>query len=192
MLAFVQLMCWSALAIRDAACLERSRIRKDPDGTTCIVTSRAKTGVNVRVPIPDEVAELLAKVVNGNPKYVFWNGTSLPDSVAKDYQAALRKIFAEAKIVDGRSRRFRDTAAVEWLKSRQLGLFEVSKLLGVCREYVSTSLILRWRYIEQHQNRKWETGVTSFAASLRPQGPFSQPMHGFSLLIPLGHLQGSP
>jgi integrase len=130
MLAFVQLMCWSALAIRDAACLERSRIRKDPDGTTCIVTSRAKTGVNVRVPIPDEVAELLAKVVNGNPKYVFWNGTSLPDSVAKDYQAALRKIFAEAKIVDGRSRRFRDTAAVEWLKSRQLGLFEVSKLLG--------------------------------------------------------------
>jgi RNA polymerase sigma factor (TIGR02999 family) len=64
--------------------------------------------------------------------------------------------------------------------------------LGVCREYVSTSLTLRWRYIEQHQNRKRESGVTSCVAFLRPQGPFSQPMHGFSLLIPLGHLQGSP
>jgi hypothetical protein len=56
--------------------------------------------------------------------------------------------------------------------------------LGVCREYVSTSLTLRWRYVEQHQNRERETGVTSWVAFLRPQGPFSQPMHGFSLLIP--------
>jgi hypothetical protein len=32
--------------------------------------------------------------------------------------------------------------------------------LGVCREYVRTSLTLRWRYIEQRQNRKRETGVT--------------------------------
>jgi hypothetical protein len=28
----------------------------------------------------------------------------------------------------------------------------VSSVLGVCREYVGTSLTLRWRYIEPHQN----------------------------------------
>jgi hypothetical protein len=61
---------------------------------------------------------------------------------------------------------------------------QIMRSLGVCREYVSTSLTLRWRYVEQHQNRERETGVTSWVAFLRPQGPFSQPMHGFSLLIP--------
>src|ERR1039458_3011066 len=39
-------------------------------------------------------------------------------------------------------------------------------------------------YIEQRQNRKRETDVTSFVASVGLQGPFSQPKHSFSLLIP--------
>jgi hypothetical protein len=35
-----------------------------------------------------------------------------------------------------------------------------------------------------HQNRKRGTDATSLVVSLRPQGPFSQLMHGFALLIP--------
>jgi hypothetical protein len=76
----------------------------------------------------------------------------------------------------------KDVPAGAWTVAMVFDLLDIA--LGVCREYVSTSLTLRWRYVEQHQNRERETGVTSWVAFLRPQGPFSQPMHGFSLLIP--------
>jgi integrase len=109
----------------------------------------------VRVPIPDDVSDLLAKVVNGNPKYVFWNGVSLPDSVAKDYQAALRKIFDKAGIVDDHSHRFRDTAAVEWLKSAKLGLFEVSKLLGHTNTRTTEQHYAPWVQGLQTGSRDW-------------------------------------
>lgn len=134
MLALTQLMRWSGLAIRDAVCLERSQIQKGADGITRIVTYRKKTRRNanqicVRVPIPPFVAEALTTVVNGNPRYVFWTGESLGDTVAKNYQEAFRKLFKQAKIEDGHPHRLRDTAAVEWLK-KGISLFEVSRLLG--------------------------------------------------------------
>lgn len=105
----------SGLAIRDAACIERAKIQKDADRVTSVVMSRAKTGVDVCVAIPPEVAEALADVANGDPKYVFWTGASVPRTVTTNFQNDLRKVFDEAGIPDGHSHRFRDTAAVEWL-----------------------------------------------------------------------------
>lgn len=130
MRALVLLMRWSGLAINDAACLQRSQIQQSKKhGQWVIRTSRAKTGVGVCVPVPMEVIEALQAIVNGNPAYVFWSGTSKRENASAEFTLSFRKLFDAAQIVDGHSHRLRDTAAIEWLKSG-LSLFEVSKLLG--------------------------------------------------------------
>jgi hypothetical protein len=53
--------------------LERSKIQLDATKKfTRIVTSRAKTGVDISVPITADVAKELLSIANGNPRYVFW------------------------------------------------------------------------------------------------------------------------
>jgi site-specific recombinase XerD len=60
--ALFQLMRWSGLAIRDAVTLERTAIQhEEATGVYRVVTSRQKTGTDVSVPIPPDVAkEVLA------------------------------------------------------------------------------------------------------------------------------------
>jgi hypothetical protein len=55
-------MRWSGLAIRDAVTLERTAIQhEEATGVYRVVTSRQKTGTDVSVPIPPDVAkEVLA------------------------------------------------------------------------------------------------------------------------------------
>ena len=70
--ALIRCMRYTGLAIGDAVCLERTKIQHDPKkGITRVVTSRAKTGVDVSVPSPPDVAKELLTVANGNPRYVF-------------------------------------------------------------------------------------------------------------------------
>ena len=59
-----------------------------------------------------------------------------------------------------------------------------SSQLGVCREYVSTSLTLRWRYIEQHQNRKREPALPHWLPPYARKALFRSSCNGFALLIP--------
>jgi integrase/recombinase XerD len=93
-------------------------------------TSRAKTGVNVSVPIPVNVAEELLALANGNPKYVFWNHTGgQPETAAKNWSSELRQVFVEAGLPNRHSQQLRHTAAVEWLRAG-IPLEEVSRLLG--------------------------------------------------------------
>lgn len=129
--ALIRCMRYSALAIGDTVRLERSNIQLDAaKNLTRIVTSRAKTGVDVSVPIPPDMAAELLAVANGNPRYVFWQtGNGQAESAVKDWHRDLRLVFEKAGLPDGHPHQLRDTAAVEWLNAG-IPLEEVSRLLG--------------------------------------------------------------
>ncbi len=129
--ALIRCMRYSGLAIGDAVGLERSKIQHDASKKfTRIVTSRAKTGIDVSVPIPDDVAKELLAVANGNPRYVFWQtGNGQPQSAVKKWHRDLRVLFQKAGMQGGHPHQLRDTAAVAWLNAG-IPLEEVSRLLG--------------------------------------------------------------
>jgi len=130
--ALVQLMRHSGLAIRDAVTLERSELVHDLKKKIYrVATSRQKTGTSVSVPLPADIAKEILTVLNGNPRYVFWNGNGLEQSAVTNWQHDLRALFRETfgKDTNFTPHCLRDTAAVEWL-SAGIPLEEVSKLLG--------------------------------------------------------------
>jgi site-specific recombinase XerD len=129
--AFIRCMRYSALAIGDTACLERTKIHHDTrKGITRIVTSREKTGVHVGVAIPPDVVRELETIANGNQRYVFWPNSEVnPKTAATTWGDDLRPVFHAAGMPKGHSHQLRDTAAVEWLNAG-IPLEEVSRLLG--------------------------------------------------------------
>lgn len=129
--ALIRCMRQSGLAIRDAVCLERSKIQYDSrKRITRIVTARAKTGVDVSVPVPPDVAKELLGLPNGDSQYVFWQtGNGKPESAVTNWQHDLRAVFRKAGMPKGHPHQLRDTAAVAWLNDG-IPLEEVSILLG--------------------------------------------------------------
>ena len=130
--ALIQLMRHSGLAIRDAVTLERGELVHDAKKKIYrVATARQKTGTSVSVPLPPAIAAEILAVLNGNPRFVFWNGNGLETSAVTNWQHDLRSLF---RATFGKDTNFtphclRDTAAVEWL-SAGIPLEEVSKLLG--------------------------------------------------------------
>ena len=82
MTALIHCQVSTGLAIRDTIQLERDNLR---DGTLRI--ERQKTNKPVVQKLDDGLYQELLKITNGNPKYVFWNGTSLPTSATGLWQA---------------------------------------------------------------------------------------------------------
>ena len=123
----------SGLAIVDAATLRRHDLIHDKvGGFYRIVTARQKTGTDVSVVIPPDVAQELLTVLNGNPTYVFWTGNGEPRTAVSHWQKDFRTLFGDAKIkAPGSmlSHRLRDTFAVRLLE-HGVPMEEVSKLLG--------------------------------------------------------------
>lgn len=121
--AFVLLLRWTGLRIRDVVTMEWSRIQDDK-----VFLYTQKTGVPVCVPVPPEVIT----AVDALPKqgtYLFWSGQGLPESQVSNWQRALRKVFRRAGIYDGHAHRFRDTFAVECLMAG-VDIQDVAILLG--------------------------------------------------------------
>jgi integrase/recombinase XerD len=132
--AFLQLMRWSGLAIRDAMTLKRSCLEYDnAKDIYRITTKRAKTGTPVSVPLPHDVAKELLAVENGSSEYFFWSGVGKPQSATSNWgQRYIAPVFKAAKIhSEGNmlSHRLRDTFAVDLL-SKGVPMEEVSRLLG--------------------------------------------------------------
>jgi integrase len=129
--ALIRCMRYTGLAIGDVVCLERTAVRYDAaKQITRVVTSRAKTGVDVSIPIPADLARELAEVANGNPRYIFWQtGNGASESAIKQWHRDLRQVFEKAGMPKGHPHQLRDTAAVEWLNAG-IPLEEVSRLLG--------------------------------------------------------------
>lgn len=129
------LMRYSGLSIGDAATLERERLDNDDN----LFLYRAKTGVPVFVPLPQDVAEGLRNVPPGpkpNPRYFFWSGNGAKKSTVADWQRAFYRLvkISDLKDADGSKKRchlhmLRDTFAVNLLLNG-VPLHDVSLLLG--------------------------------------------------------------
>ncbi len=130
--ALIQLMRWSGLAIQDAVRLRRASIIHDKaKGIYRVVTVRQKTGTDVSVPLPTEVAEEILATPSPNPEYIFWTGSQGRSQVIMWGSRYVRPLFEAAGVRSGHmvSHRLRDTFAVDLL-TKGVPLEEVSKLLG--------------------------------------------------------------
>ena len=171
--AFVNLMRWSGLAIRDAIVLERRQL----DNQDRLILLRAKTDESVFVELPHDVAEELRNVPNGmkpNARYFFWSGNGLPKTAVADWQRALRRLFklAELKHADGTPKRahshmFRHTFSIHLLDAG-MPLGSVATLLGhsstktteryykshtrITQDRISAELRQAWKTIEKRKD----------------------------------------
>jgi integrase len=126
MTALIHFMTATGLAIRDTVQLEWANIA---DGWLRIKRQKTNKAVIQRLD-PALHRELLA-VSNGNSRFVFWNGTSLPTSATGLWQSDLRDVMEDAGLwIPGNlSHRFRDTAVDFWLAAG-CSIVEVAALLG--------------------------------------------------------------
>jgi site-specific recombinase XerD len=153
--ALIQLMRHSGLAIRDALTLKRGEVQHDKAKDLYrVVTARQKTGVNVSVPVPPEIAQELLAVANGNADYVFWSGKGEEESITKNWaKYYIAPLFKAAKIPNSghmMSHRLRDTFAVDLLQNG-VPLEEVYKLLG--HESIRTTERHYARWVKGRQDR---------------------------------------
>jgi len=123
MKAMLLLLRYSGLRIRDAATLERDRIK---DGKLFLYTQ--KTGTPVYVPLPPAVVDALKDIPRVSEKYFFWSGNGDAKTTVADWQRGFRRL-CELAGVDGHFHMIRDTAAVGWL-TKGVPLETVSILLG--------------------------------------------------------------
>lgn len=124
--ALIHCMVSTGLAIRDTIQLERRSI----DGGWLKI-ERQKTGKAVMQKLDAALHRELLAVTNGNPRYIFWNGTSLPTSATTNWQHDLRLLMKSAGLwIKGNlSHRFRDTAVDFWLGAG-CSMTEVAAMLG--------------------------------------------------------------
>lgn len=158
--ALIHCQVATGLAIRDAVQLERGHIR---DGWLRI--KRQKTDKAVRQKLDAGLYDELIAVTNGNPKYVFWNGASLPESATGLWQTDLRQLMQDAGVwIKGNlSHRFRDTAVDFWL-AQGWSLTDVADALGdtvavVERHYKSLESKRSEERLAKLPVRSWSVGA---------------------------------
>jgi integrase len=95
--ACMRLQREAGLAIVDAVGLSKDELTKE-EGRFRVKTSRQKTGASVNNPITEELGQLLLKVKNGNPKYFFASGNTLPEDAPSYFQKLYRKVFKKAGV----------------------------------------------------------------------------------------------
>jgi integrase/recombinase XerD len=120
--ALTLLLRYSGLRITDAVTLAKHRVQ---DGVLTLRT--AKTGTDVRVPLPPIALDALAATPAG--AYYFWTGRGKKKSCVGNYQRAFKKLYKIAEVENGHAHRWRDTFAVELLRA-DVPLEQVSILLG--------------------------------------------------------------
>ena len=120
--ALTLLLRYSGLRGTDAVTLTKHSVK---DGV--LVLRTAKTGTDVRVPLPQAALDALAAIPTDN--YYFWSGHGTKKSCVGDYQRAFKRLYEIAKVENGHMHRWRDTFAVELLLAG-VPLEQVSVLLG--------------------------------------------------------------
>jgi len=127
--ALVLVMRYAGLAIIDAACLERSQIIHKGNEYRIQLRSRQKTSKreslqSIDNSIPPLVGEELMAVLNGNPRYVFWNRDEREKvseeadkrQAVKYWQKWIRALLDTAGLPDATSHKFRHTLAIEMIR----------------------------------------------------------------------------
>jgi integrase len=128
-IAFIKCAVSTGLACTDVTHLERAALESADSGVLEI--ERRKTGRKATPRIDSALKDELLTVTNGNPRYVFWNGNSLPHSAAGLWLTDLRQLFKDAGLwIKGNlSHRFRDTAVDFWL-AEGCSMTDVAAMLG--------------------------------------------------------------
>ena len=157
----ILLMRWSGLACMDAATLRRDALGDDNN----LTRRRNKTNVEVFVPLPPAVAEMLRALTNDHPDYFFWNPERLKKtSIVCEFSVLFRKVFDKAGISHSKeemlSHRFRHTFAVEMLLAG-VPIELVSKLLGhkttrTTEKFYSAWVKERQRKLEAEVKEAWK------------------------------------
>jgi integrase len=119
--AFVAVLQWTGLRIRDVVQLKRSAV----DGEYITVRTH-KNGKPVQLPVHREIRESLEKMKN--EEYPFWSGVGNPKSCVGDWQRTFRRLGALAG-VHIHAHRWRHTFATTLL-SRGVPVSEVAAILG--------------------------------------------------------------
>ena len=153
MKALVLLMRHSGLRIQDAVCLPKSAL----NGMHVFLYTQ-KTGVPVKVPILEEVADFIRAIPSASNEYFFWTGNGKRTSVAGKYQERLRRLFKLAQVPEGHSHRFRDTFA-SFLLLAGLPTETVAILLGnspkIVEKHYSPWIQSRQNVLEDAVRRAW-------------------------------------
>lgn len=151
--AFVMLLRYSGLRIRDAATLRRDRLQGSK-----LFLYQQKTGTPVYVPLPPQAVDALT-ALNTDNEYFFWTGNGNPKTVVADWQRSLGRVFMLANIQGGHAHRFRDTFAVELLLGG-VPIDQVSVLLGhssvkITEKHYSPWVKARQQKLEQLVKQAW-------------------------------------
>jgi integrase len=119
--AFISVLQWTGLRIRDVVQLKPSAVDKN-----YITVRTHKNGKPVQLPVHPDMASHLAKMPRG--EYFFWSGTSNPKSCVGDWQRTLRRLGGIAG-VHIHAHRWRHTFATQLL-SKGVPVSEVAAILG--------------------------------------------------------------
>ena len=158
--ALVRLMRFGGLAILDAACLEREQIIRNGESYRVRLTSRQKTSKKSQLQmidnaIPHELGRDLLSVLNGNPRYVFWNKPGEDEATpaekrdaVKFWQKQVRALLDSAGFPNATSHKFRHTLAIEMI--RHGATFEdVAAALGNTVAVVAKFYSHEWSKVRQ-------------------------------------------
>jgi integrase len=151
--AFILLLRYSGLRIRDVVVLKRTAI--NAKGQLYLRTT--KTGQPVWLPLPPAVIKALEALPENGPHY-FWTGNGLPKSAVADWQRSLRKLFALAD-VKGHAHMFRHSFASE-LIVKGVSIETVAEILGnspaVVRKHYSHFSPVWQKAIEDAVAKTWD------------------------------------
>ena len=126
--ALIRVMRYGGLGIIDASCLERTQIIRTGENYRIRLTSRQKTSKKeqpqmIDNAIPPELGRDLVCVLNGNPRYVFWNKPGENEATpaekrdaVKSWQKQVRALLDSAGFPAATSHTFRHTLAIEMIR----------------------------------------------------------------------------
>jgi integrase len=118
--AFVSVLRWTGLRIRDVVQLHRSKV-----SDTHIIVRTQKNGKPVKLPLHPEMKAALASMKG---EYFFWSGSGNPKSCVGDWQRTLRRLGVLAG-VHIHAHRWRHYFATQLL-SKGVPVSEVAAILG--------------------------------------------------------------
>jgi integrase len=167
--ALTLLMRWSGLRAGDAIKLERIQLTGNK-----LLLRTEKTGTPVWCPIPPDVADLLRKIENSNPRFFFWSGNGSADSAYSDWHRTFESVFAEANL--GKRchlHMFRDTFAIELLLAG-VPIEQVSVLLGhksirITEKHYSPWVSARQEQLEASVKKSWKAQGKEVGARAKTQ-----------------------
>jgi integrase/recombinase XerD len=164
--ALVLLLRYAGLALIDGCCLERTQLQRVKGIYRIRLRSRQKTSKKTNLQpidnaIPKPVGEKLTRVLNDNPRYVFWDYSG--EGPASDeqkrnaseryFQKFIRTLLDKAGMRDATSHKFRHTFAIEMIR-HGASFEDVAAALGNTVAVVAKFYSHEWAKVRQHKTDK--------------------------------------